>query len=45
MLKQAMAFRELGDAKSAKFILKELLDKYPQAEEISLAKEMLAKIK
>jgi tol-pal system protein YbgF len=45
MLKQAMAFRELGDQKSARFILKELIDKYPSAEEIPLAKELLAKTK
>ena len=45
MLKQALSFRELGDTKSAKFILKELIDKYPQAEEIAPAKEILSKMK
>jgi tol-pal system protein YbgF len=45
MLKQALSFRELGDTKSAKFILKELVDKYPQAEEIAPAKEILSKMK
>lgn len=45
MLKQAMAFRELGDSKSARFVLRELLDKFPNAEEAPLAKELLAKIK
>lgn len=45
MLKQALSFRELGDPKSAKFILKELIDKYPHAEEIAAAKEELGKMK
>jgi len=45
MLKQAMSFKELGDSKSAKFVLKELIDKFPQAEEIQAAKELLGKIK
>lgn len=45
MLKQAMAFRELDDNKSARFVLKELLDKYPNAEEAAMAKELLSKSK
>jgi tol-pal system protein YbgF len=45
LLKQAMSFKELGDTKSAKFILKELLDKHPQAEETATAKEMLSRMK
>jgi len=45
MLKQALSFRELGDTKSARFILKEILDKYPQAEETAAAKEILGKLK
>jgi len=45
MLKQALSFRELGDTKSARFILKEILDKYPQAEEVAAAKEVLGKLK
>lgn len=45
MLKQAMAFKELGDAKSAKFVLKEMIDKFPTAEEIPTAKELLSKLK
>jgi tol-pal system protein YbgF len=45
MLKQAMAFKELGDSKSAKFVLKELIEKFPQAEEIPAAKELLGKTK
>jgi tol-pal system protein YbgF len=45
MLKQAMAFKELGDAKSAKFVLKELIEKFPLSEEIPAAKELLGKTK
>lgn len=45
MLKQAMAFRELGDAKSARFVLKELLEKAPNSDEAPLAKDLLTKIK
>lgn len=45
MLKQGMAFKELGDAKSARFVLKELIDRFPKAEEVSAAKEALAKLK
>lgn len=45
MLKQAMSFRELGDGKSARFVLKELLDKFPHADEASMAKDLLSKTK
>jgi tol-pal system protein YbgF len=45
MLKQAMAFRELGDLKSAKFVFKELLDKAPHSEEAQLARDLLSKLK
>ena len=45
MLKQALSFRELGDTKSAKFVLKELVEKYPHAEEIATAKEILSRLK
>jgi tol-pal system protein YbgF len=45
LLKQAMSFRELGDTKSAKFVLRELIDKHPQAEETASAKELLGKMK
>jgi len=45
MLKQAMSFRELGDSKSARFVLKELLDKFPNSEEAPMAKEILSKTK
>lgn len=45
MLKQGLAFKELGDSKSAKFIIKELIEKFPKAEEIPAAKEALQKLK
>jgi len=45
MLKQGLAFKELGDTKSAKFIIKELIDKFPNAEETPAAKELLLKLK
>jgi tol-pal system protein YbgF len=45
MLKQALSFRELGDTKSAKFILREMIEKHPQAEEIPAAREILGKMK
>lgn len=45
MLKQGLSFRELGDTKSAKFIIKELIEKFPRAEEIPTAKEVLQKLK
>jgi tol-pal system protein YbgF len=41
MLKQAMSFKELGDAKSANFIFKKLIESYPQSEEARLASEKL----
>jgi len=45
MLKQAMSFRELGDNKSARFVLKELLEKFPASEEAPMAKDLLSKTK
>jgi tol-pal system protein YbgF len=45
MLKQAMGFRELKDGKSAKFILQDLLEKFPASEESGKAKELLATMK
>jgi tol-pal system protein YbgF len=41
MLKQAMAFKELGDMKSARYVLKKLLEDFPAAEEVKSAKEKL----
>lgn len=45
MLKQGLAFKELGDTKSARFVIKELIEKFPMAEEIPAAKEVLLKLK
>lgn len=39
MLKQGMAFRELGDTKSANYILKKLVDEYPKSEEAKTARD------
>jgi len=39
MLKQGMAFRELGDSKSANYILKKLVDEHPKSEEAKTARE------
>lgn len=39
MLKQGMAFRELGDSKSAAYILKKLVDEHPKSEEAKIARE------
>jgi tol-pal system protein YbgF len=45
MLKQALAFQELGDSKSARYILKKLVEDFPLADETALAKEKLKEIK
>jgi tol-pal system protein YbgF len=45
MLKQAMAFNEIKDAKSAKFVLKKLVEGFPKSEEAKKAKELLKEIK
>jgi len=39
MLKQGMAFRELGDSKSANYIMKKLVEEHPKSEEAKIAKE------
>ncbi|MBU5635955.1 tol-pal system protein YbgF [Geomonas sp. Red69] len=39
MLKQGMAFRELGDSKSAAYILKKLVDEHPKSEEAKIARD------
>ena len=41
MLKQGMAFKEMGDAKSAAYILKKLVDDYPKSEQAKIAREKL----
>lgn len=45
MLKQAMAFSAIKDAKSAKYVLKKLLEVFPKSEEAKRAKTMLKEIK
>lgn len=45
MLKQAMAFRDIKDAKSAKYVLKKLVEGFPKSEEAKKAKELLKEIK
>jgi tol-pal system protein YbgF len=45
MLKQAMAFDAIKDAKSAKFVLKKLVEGFPKSEEAKKAKELLKEIK
>lgn len=45
MLKQGMAFKEIGDVKSARFILKKLVDEYPDAAEAKKATEKLKELK
>ncbi|MDD2365297.1 MAG: tol-pal system protein YbgF [Desulfuromonadaceae bacterium] len=45
MLKQAMAFNEIKDSRSAKFILKKLVEGFPKSEEAKRAKTMLKDIK
>lgn len=41
MLKQGMAFKEIGDLKSASYIYKKLTEEYPKSEEAKIAKEKL----
>lgn len=41
MLKQAMAFKELGDAKSARYVFQKLITEFPDSEEAKLAKTKL----
>ena len=45
MLKQALAFKELGDTKSARFILKKIVEDFPMSEEAKPAKEKLKEMK
>jgi tol-pal system protein YbgF len=45
MLKQAMAFKALGDVTSAKYVLKKLQESYPRTEEAGLAKAKLKELK
>lgn len=45
LLKQGMAFKELGDLKSARYVYNKLLDDYPASAEAKLAKERLKELK
>jgi tol-pal system protein YbgF len=45
MLKQAMAFKGLGDVTSARYVLNKLLESYPHSEEAGLAKVKLKELK
>ncbi len=45
MRKQALAFRALGDTKSARYVLKKLVEEHPLAEEAKTAKEKLKEFK
>ena len=41
MLKQGMAFREMGDTKSAVYIYRKLLEEFPKSDEAKIAREKL----
>lgn len=45
LLKQAMSFKGLGDAKSTRYVLKKLQEDYPRSEEAKKAKELLRELK
>lgn len=45
MLKQGLAFQEIKDIKSAKYILKKLVDTHPSSDEAKKAKEKLKELK
>lgn len=45
MLKQGMSFKELGDAKSARYVYRKLVDDFPYSEEAVKAKEKLKELK
>lgn len=45
MLKQAAAFNEIGDVKSARYVLRKLIDEHPSTEEAKRAKERLKALK
>ena len=45
MLKQAMAFKAINDAKNARYVLKKLVESHPKSEEIKKAKELLKELK
>ena len=45
MLKQSMAFKAIKDNKSARYVLKKLIEGHPKSEEAKRAKELLKEIK
>lgn len=45
MLKQAMAFNSINDGKSARYVLKKLIEGYPKSDESRNAREFLKEIK
>jgi len=45
MLKQAMSFNEIKDSKSARYVLKKLVEGFPKSEEAKKAKVLLSEIK
>ncbi|HIJ80835.1 MAG TPA: tol-pal system protein YbgF [Desulfuromonadales bacterium] len=45
MLKQAMAFNAINDGKSAKYVLKKLLENYPKSDEAKRGRTLLKEIK
>jgi tol-pal system protein YbgF len=45
MLKQAMAFKELGDSKSARYVYKKLTEDFPHTEEARIAKEKVKELR
>ncbi len=45
MLKQAMAFNAINDAKSARYVLKKLGESFPKSDEATKAKELLKEMK
>ncbi|WP_298439927.1 tol-pal system protein YbgF [Geobacter sp.] len=45
MFKQASAFQALGDTKSARYVLKKLVEEYPASEEAKRGKEKLRELK
>ena len=45
MLKQAAAFNEIGDVKSARYVLRKLTEEHPDSEEAKRAKEKLKALK
>ena len=44
MLKQALAFGEIGDLKTSRIILNKLIEKYPDSKDAELAKKKIAEL-